>query len=71
MVGTFKITTLAASLNEGIVNLFEDTYTDSGQVVVDGATIHCWKSGGHGYQTYLEVVANSCNLCVDIGTYSF
>lgn len=28
---------------------------------MDGATIHCWKSGGHGVQTMLEVVENSCN----------
>ncbi len=58
---TFKITTLAASLEEQTVNLFEDTFYDGGSVNVDGATIHCWKSGGHGAQTYLEVVENSCN----------
>ena len=58
---TFKIATLAASLEEQTVNLFEDTFYDGGSVNVDGATIHCWKSGGHGAQTYLEVVENSCN----------
>ncbi len=58
---TFKIMTLASSLEEKTVNLFEDTYYDSGSVSVDGATIHCWKSGGHGAQTYLNVVENSCN----------
>jgi len=58
---TFKIMTLAASLEEKTVNLFEDTFFDSGSVHVDGATIHCWKSGGHGAQTYLNVVENSCN----------
>ena len=58
---TFKIMTLASSLEEKTVNLFEDTYFDSGSVSVDGATIHCWKSGGHGAQTYLNVVENSCN----------
>lgn len=62
MVGTFKITTLAAAINEGVVNLFEDTYYDSGSVNVDGATIHCWKAGGHGAQTFLNVVENSCNM---------
>ena len=58
---TMKITTLAAAINEGVVNLFEDTFYDKGSVNVDGATIHCWKSGGHGAQTFLNVVENSCN----------
>ena len=58
---TFKIMTLTSSIEEKTVNLFEDTYYDSGSIHVDGATIHCWKSGGHGAQTYLNVVENSCN----------
>lgn len=58
---TMKITTLAAALEEKVVNLFEDTFVDTGAINVDGATLHCWKHGGHGVQTYLEVVENSCN----------
>ena len=58
---TMKITTLAASLNEGIVNLFKDTFYDSGSISVDDARLHCWKRGGHGQETYLQVVENSCN----------
>lgn len=58
---TMKITTLAAAINEGVVNLFTDTFYDSGSINVDGATIHCWKAGGHGAQTFLNVVENSCN----------
>lgn len=58
---TFKIITLAASLEEKIVDLDNDTYFDSGSVTVAGATLHCWKHGGHGEQTYLNVVENSCN----------
>lgn len=58
---TFKIITLASSIEEGLVNIFEDRYTDSGAITVDGATLHCWKHGGHGDQSYLEVVENSCN----------
>ena len=58
---TFKIITLSAALEEKTINLFEDTFTDSGSIHVDGATIHCWKAGGHGTQTMLEVVENSCN----------
>ena len=61
MVGTFKIITLSAAIEEGLVNIFEDRYTDSGAITVDGATLHCWKHGGHGDQSYLEVVENSCN----------
>ena len=58
---TFKIITLAASLEEKTIDLNKDTYHDSGSIHVDGATLHCWKHGGHGTQTYLEVVENSCN----------
>ena len=58
---TFKIITLSSAIEEGLVNIFEDRFTDSGAITVDGATLHCWKHGGHGNQTYLEVVENSCN----------
>ena len=58
---TFKIITLAASLEEKIVDLENDNFFDGGAVTVGGATLHCWKHGGHGAQTYLEVVENSCN----------
>ena len=58
---TFKIITLAASLEENKVDLEKDTFYDGGSVNVDGARIKCWKHGGHGAQTFLEVVQNSCN----------
>lgn len=58
---TFKIITLASSLEEKIVDLDNDNYYDSGATKVENATIHCWKHGGHGAQTYLQVVENSCN----------
>ncbi len=58
---TFKIITLASSIEEKTVDLFKDHFTDTGAINVDGSTIHCWKHGGHGNQTYLEVVENSCN----------
>lgn len=58
---TFKIMTLAASLQEQTINLFEDSYFDGGAITVEGATIHCWKSGGHGAQKFINVVENSCN----------
>ena len=58
---TFKIITLATALEESLVNLEEEHFYDGGAVTVGGATIHCWKHGGHGDQTFLQVVENSCN----------
>lgn len=58
---TFKILTLSAAVNEGKVDLLKDTFYDGGSVNVGGARIKCWKHGGHGSQTFLEVVQNSCN----------
>ena len=58
---TFKIITYAASIEENVVNIFEDKYYDSGSIKVASATMHCWKHEGHGLQTYLEVIQNSCN----------
>lgn len=58
---TFKIITLAASLEEQTINLFTDHYYDGGGINVEGARIKCWKSGGHGAETFLQVVQNSCN----------
>lgn len=58
---TFKIITLSTALEEKLVDLEKDTFYDSGSVNVDGARIKCWKAGGHGLQTYMQVVQNSCN----------
>ena len=58
---TFKIITLATALEEGKVDLDKDTYNDSGSIKVENATLHCWKHGGHGHETFLQVVENSCN----------
>ena len=58
---TFKIITLAAALEEGKVDLEKDTFVDTGGIKVENATLHCWKHGGHGRETFLEVVENSCN----------
>lgn len=57
---TFKIVTLAAALNEGVVSLNEG-FSDPGYVMVAGARLRCWKRQGHGQETMLEVVENSCN----------
>lgn len=58
---TFKIITLSTALEEKLIDLDKDTFYDSGSVTVENARIKCWKAGGHGQQTYLQVVENSCN----------
>ncbi|UOY93736.1 stage V sporulation protein D [Ectobacillus sp. JY-23] len=58
---TFKIITLAAAVNENLIDLHKDTFNDDGAAEVGGATLRCWKRSGHGHQTFLEVVQNSCN----------
>jgi stage V sporulation protein D (sporulation-specific penicillin-binding protein) len=58
---TFKIITLAAALEEKKVDLKRDTFFDPGFIEVGGARLRCWKKGGHGSQTFLQVVENSCN----------
>ncbi|MEK5256201.1 stage V sporulation protein D [Paenibacillus odorifer] len=58
---TFKIITLAAALQEGKVDLQNDHFYDPGFIEVAGAKLRCWKKGGHGSQTFLQVVENSCN----------
>ncbi len=59
---TFKILTLAAALEEGVVSL-DDRFYCPGFRVIDGQRIKCWKSIGHGSQTLTEAFANSCNCC--------
>lgn len=59
---TFKILTLAAALEAGVVDE-SDTFYCSGSRVVDGVKIKCWRSKGHGSQTLEEGLMNSCN-CV-------
>ncbi len=59
---TFKIITLAAALEAGVVSL-DDTFHCSGSRTIAGERIKCWKTKGHGTQTLAEGVNNSCN-CV-------
>lgn len=58
---TFKIITLAAVLEEKLIDLDNDTFYDTGSIQVENARLRCWKHGGHGLQTFLQVVENSCN----------
>ncbi|WP_248926608.1 stage V sporulation protein D [Paenibacillus hamazuiensis] len=57
---TFKIITLAAAIEEKKVNLNEG-FHDPGSIEVAGARLRCWKRGGHGSETFRQVVENSCN----------
>ena len=58
---TFKIITMSSAVEEKLVDLDNDHFYDSGSVKVDGSTLRCWKAGGHGDQTFLQVLQNSCN----------
>ena len=60
MGSTFKILTMAIALNEGKASL-NDTFYCPGSREVDGQRIKCWKTKGHGSQTFAEAVQNSCN----------
>ncbi|WP_371812556.1 penicillin-binding transpeptidase domain-containing protein [Sporosarcina sp. Marseille-Q4063] len=58
---TFKIITLAASIEEQLIDLEKGQFHDPGYTMVANARLRCWKREGHGSQTFLEVVENSCN----------
>ncbi len=59
---TFKILTVAAALEEGLVSL-DDKFYCPGYRIIDGVKIKCWKTLGHGSQTLVEAFSNSCNCC--------
>ncbi len=56
----FKIITYSAGLEEQVFKM-DDVYYDPGYIDVDGAHIKDWKKGGHGKETFLQVIENSCN----------
>ena len=58
---TFKIITFSSALNENLFDMDKDTYYDKGYEIVGGARIKSWKKGGHGLQTFREVLQNSSN----------
>ena len=58
---TFKVFSFAAGLEENKFDMFKDKYYDNGSEYVDGFRIKSWKKGGHGLQTFLEVLENSSN----------
>ena len=64
---TFKIITSSACLEEGVVSL-DDTFTCPGYRIVEDRKIRCHKVGGHGTETFVQGLQNSCNpVFIDIG----
>ena len=64
---TFKIITSAACLEEGVVSL-DDTFSCPGYRIVEDRKIRCHKVGGHGTETFVQGIENSCNpVFMDIG----
>ena len=64
---TFKIITSSACLEEGVVSL-SDTFSCPGYRVVEDRRIRCHKVGGHGQETFIQGIQNSCNpVFIDIG----
>jgi len=71
---TFKILTLSAALDSGVVNQ-NSTFECPGYKIVNGERIKCWKNS-HGHQTLEEVAKNSCNpafmtMALGMGTEKF
>ena len=66
---TFKTITLAAALEEGVVNSDSAFYCAGQKDYKDReSTLHCWKDQGHGYETLAKALQNSCNIAfADIG----
>lgn len=64
---TFKIITMAAALEEGVVSL-GDTFSCPGFRIVEDRKIRCHKVAGHGGETFLQGAMNSCNpVFIDVG----
>ncbi|MGL4739611.1 MAG: stage V sporulation protein D [Sarcina sp.] len=58
---TFKVITAAAALEEKLANKGE-SYVCTGFKIIDGRRINCWKRDGHGPQTFMQILENSCNV---------
>lgn len=57
----FKLITAIAALEEGVVGINERVYCP-GYYELGDLTFKCWKETGHGNQTFLEAISNSCNV---------
>ena len=64
---TFQIITASACLEEGVVHL-DDSFSCPGYRIVEDRKIRCHKVGGHGAETFVQGIQNSCNpVFIDIG----
>ncbi len=57
---TFKVVTAAAALDQGVVKM-SDTFSCPGYKIVEDRRIRCHKTTGHGHETFLQGIMNSCN----------
>ena len=57
----FKVITAITAMEDGVVS-DSDTFVCNGGLKFGNRTIKCWKSGGHGSQTFGEIIQNSCNV---------
>ena len=64
---TFKIITASIALEENLVTLDESFYCP-GYIVVEDRRIRCHKTAGHGSESFVEGIQNSCNpVFIDLG----
>ena len=64
---TFKIITMSAGLEEGVVTP-QDTFSCPGYKIVEDRRIHCHKRAGHGAETFVQGAQNSCNpVFIEVG----
>ncbi|MCK9525407.1 MAG: penicillin-binding transpeptidase domain-containing protein, partial [Limnochordia bacterium] len=72
---TFKAITAAIAVNEGVASL-NSYFFDPGYIRVSGWNVRCWNRGGHGSQSFVQTMQNSCNpyyakLALDLGPERF
>lgn len=57
----FKVITASAAISENAVNS-NSKFICNGSTTISGRTIHCWKRGGHGAESFVDILKNSCNI---------
>ena len=58
---TFKIITMVAAMEEGLIH-DDDVFVCNGSKTFGDVNVHCWNLSGHGEQTAAEIFKNSCNV---------
>jgi len=57
----FKVITAYASMKENVANE-NSFFVCSGSLNVDGHSIYCWNRDGHGTESFIDIIKNSCNV---------